>query len=87
MGKKVVELKIDILVVVGEEVKVIGIGVLKCGMDFNKVYFCKIGDEVYNVLVLYLNENIMILLKVMYCVMIKFIFKELRNKFISDNEE
>ncbi|QJX79060.1 Mur ligase family protein [Priestia megaterium] len=87
MGKKAAESKIDILVVVGEEAKAIGTGALKCGMDPNKVYFCKTGDEVYNVLAPYLNENTMILLKVTHRVMTKPTFKELRNKLIPDNEE
>lgn len=56
-------------------------------MDPNKVYFCNTGDEVYDVLAPYLNENTILLLKVTHRVMKKPTFKQLRNKLIPDNEE
>jgi UDP-N-acetylmuramoyl-tripeptide--D-alanyl-D-alanine ligase len=87
MGKKAKEAKVDLLFVVGDEAKDIGIGAIKYGMNPNNVHFCKTGDQVYEILQPHLNENTVILLKVTHRVMKTPTFIELRNKLILDHEE
>ena len=80
MGKKVVDSKIDLLIIVGEEANVIGESALKYGMDPNKVHFCTTGEEVYQVLQPHLQKDTYILLKVTHRVMKKPSFQDLRKK-------
>ncbi|MFX3623582.1 MAG: Mur ligase family protein [Ectobacillus sp.] len=82
MGEKAVEADVDVLVVVGQEAKSIGLRALELGMEKSKVHFCETGTEVYEIIEPYLNEKATVLLKITYRVMKQPSFTELRNKLI-----
>ncbi|MGG1679386.1 Mur ligase family protein [Neobacillus sp. NRS-1170] len=82
MGEKAVETQVDILIVVGEEAKEIASRALELGMDPSKVYFCNTGTEIYQILLPYLNQDSILLLKIPHRVMVQDTFKELKEKII-----
>ncbi|MFD2443900.1 UDP-N-acetylmuramoyl-tripeptide--D-alanyl-D-alanine ligase [Bacillus sp. CGMCC 1.16607] len=85
MGKKAFETKIDLLIIVGEKAKEIGIAALRLGMNANKVHFCETGDEVFDILQPHLNEDSLIFLKVTHRVMKRPSFQELKRKLIPED--
>lgn len=87
MGKKALETNVDLLIVVGERAKEIGIEALRLGMESNKVHFCETGDEVFEILYPLLNENTLILLKITHRVMERPSFQALRRKLIIEEGE
>jgi UDP-N-acetylmuramoyl-tripeptide--D-alanyl-D-alanine ligase len=66
MGKKVVDTGLDLLIVIGEKATTIGTAALELGMDKNKVYFSKDGSNIAEVLAPFLNNNSVILIKMVY---------------------
>ncbi|EYE89454.1 Mur ligase [Fervidicella metallireducens AeB] len=63
MGKKAVEVGVDLIVVVGSIPVDIGKKALELGMDKDKVIFIPKGRYVRNFILPYLNENTIVLLK------------------------
>lgn len=82
MGEKALETQVDILIVVGDEAKAIGRRALELGMDPSKVYFSNTGTEIYQILLPYLNQDSILLLKITHRVMVQDTFKELKKKII-----
>jgi UDP-N-acetylmuramoyl-tripeptide--D-alanyl-D-alanine ligase len=82
MGKKAMEANVDLLVVVGERAKDIGLGAIKSGMDPSKVHYCETGYEVFELIEPHLSEDTNLLLKITYRVMKRDSFKDLRKKLI-----
>lgn len=82
MGEKAMETQVDILIVVGDEAKEIGRRALELGMDPSKVYFSNTGTEIYQILLPYLNQDSILLLKIPHRVMVLDTFKELKEKII-----
>lgn len=66
IGEEAVKAKIDLLVIIGEEAKAIGLRALELGMTNKEVYFCNTEDEINNVLYPVLNEDCLVLLKFPY---------------------
>ncbi|QNF28918.1 Mur ligase family protein [Metabacillus elymi] len=87
MGRKAVEANIDMLVVVGEKAKYIGLGAIKHGMDPNKIHYCETGYEVFDLIEPYLSVDTNILLKITYRVMKRESFKKLRKNLIQHDDE
>lgn len=87
MGKKAVDTKVDLLIVVGEKAKVIGETALNLGMDSNKVYFCETGDEVFQIIHPHLTKDTTVLLKVTHRVMKQPTFKELKRNLIPNDDQ
>jgi len=63
MGKKVVEVGVDILVIIGDIPKEIGRRALELGMAKDKVFFIEDGIEALDILNPYLNDEVVLLLK------------------------
>ncbi len=80
VGAKVVETKVDLLLVINEEAQEIGQEAIKLGLDPSKVYFCNTGTEVYEILKPFLDEDSIVLLKIPHRVMVQDSFKELKQK-------
>jgi UDP-N-acetylmuramoyl-tripeptide--D-alanyl-D-alanine ligase len=80
LGEKVVETQVDLLCIVGEEAKGIGLKALELGMDPSKIYDAASGTEIYDLLKPLLNQDSIILFKIPHRVMIKSSFKRLKRK-------
>ena len=82
MGETTYKAGVDLLIVVGEEARLIKEGALKAGMDPNKVSLCYTGNEVFEYIADQVNEESIILLKVTHRVMKQPSFEKLKRKLI-----
>mgnify|MGYP001951606661 CR=1 FL=1 len=87
MGKKAADTKVDLLIVADDRAWEIGKGALKHGMNPAKVHFCEDGDEVYEVLQPFLDENALILLKITHRVMKRPSFQRLRSRLMPEPDQ
>lgn len=83
IGEKVVETKVDLLVVVGEQAQEIGIRALELGMDKRKVHFSNDGKEIAKIIRPFLKKDGIVLLKIPHRMMVESSFVELKNNLIS----
>lgn len=83
IGEKVVEKKIDILIVVGEEAKTIGLKAIELGMKKEQVHFRDNADEIYSIIKPLLTRDAVILLKITHRQMVQPAFAELKKKLMS----
>jgi UDP-N-acetylmuramoyl-tripeptide--D-alanyl-D-alanine ligase len=82
MGEKAFDTDVDLLVVVGKEAREIGNKALQLGMDPDKVHFCETSDEIYNIILPYLNQESIVLIKITYRVMVTPSFVQFKNQLI-----
>lgn len=66
IGEMVASLKVDALIVIGEEARPMGLRAIELGMNPRQVYFCETGESVYRALRPYLHPQSLILLKFPY---------------------
>lgn len=66
IGKKVAQLNVDYLVLIGEEPRQIGISAINFGFDKSKVFYCSSADQLYNVLLPLTGPDVVILFKFPY---------------------
>jgi UDP-N-acetylmuramoyl-tripeptide--D-alanyl-D-alanine ligase len=64
IGEKSAEVGVDFLITVGEKAKLIGEWALKKGMNQSRVISCNNAEQLYEILVPFLNEGFVILFKV-----------------------
>ncbi|MEH7331956.1 UDP-N-acetylmuramoyl-tripeptide--D-alanyl-D-alanine ligase [Neobacillus drentensis] len=82
MGGRALDAKLDLLIVIGDQAKKIGSRAIELGMDPSNVFFSNDGNELYQILQPYLNQDSIILLKLPHRVMIQDSFQELKSKII-----
>lgn len=58
--------KVDHLILVGKDTRLIGLRAIEVGMDPSRVHYCETGDEVYRALLPHLHPHSLILLKIPY---------------------
>ncbi|RDW20810.1 UDP-N-acetylmuramoyl-tripeptide--D-alanyl-D-alanine ligase [Oceanobacillus chungangensis] len=87
MGKKAAKANLDMLVIVGEKAREIGMSAINLGMAESKVYYCETGDEVFDVIRNHLSNDTNILMKITYRVMKRDSFQRLRKQLIPIDKE
>lgn len=85
MGEKAVATNVDLLIVVGQEAKEIGLSALRQGMNEHCVYFCETGSQIYKIVEPHLDQSAIILLKVTHRVMESTSFKSLKSDLFPDH--
>ena len=83
VGEKAVNSRVDLMCVVGDEAKEIGLKALELGMDPNKVFFTDDGTEVGRIIQPFLNEHSVVLLKLPHRVMVRDSFKTLKKTIMT----
>lgn len=63
VAEKIIEKGVDILVTIGDKAKQIGEVAISKGKDSNDVYLCNDAEEVYEVLIRYLDDHSIVLVK------------------------
>jgi len=87
MGRQAMDTNVGILIVVGDEARDIGIGAFKAGMSPANVYFCRTGDDVYDIVAPHLHADTVILLEVTHRVMTKSTFRALKLKLLPNCDD
>ena len=66
VGEWLVKAEVDLLVTIGEEVKIVGVKAVELGMDQNQVFNCNTGTEIFDILQAVLDKNTITLFKFPY---------------------